>query len=60
MGKPRPPQMMPGVDGTLDPSLEYRYCKDKGQWANNYKKVQLKEERARTAQVPQATNQTPN
>ena len=44
LGKPRPPQMMPGVDGTLDPSLECRYCKDKGHWANNCKKVKLKEE----------------
>ena len=44
LGKPRPPQMMPGVDGTLDPSLECRYCKDKGYWANNCKKEQLKEE----------------
>ena len=39
LGKPRPLQMMPGVDGTLDPSLECRYCKDKGHWANNCKKV---------------------
>ena len=44
LGKPRPPQMMPGVDGTLDPSLECRYCKDKGHWANNCKKIKLKEE----------------
>ena len=60
LGSPRPPQMMPGVDGTLDPSLECRYCKDKGHWVNNCKKVKLKEEQARTAQTPQATNQTPN
>ena len=52
--------MMPGVDGTLDPSLECRYCKDKGHWANNCKKVELKEERARTAQIPRAANETPN
>ena len=44
LGQSRPPQMMPGVDGTLDPSLECRYCKDKGHWANNCKKVKLKEE----------------
>ena len=60
LGKPRPPQMMPGVDGTLDPSLECRYCKDKGHWANNCKKVKLKEEQARTGQTPRATNETPN
>ena len=56
----RPPQLMPGVDGSLDPSLECKYCKDKGHNVFNCKKVKLKEERARVAQTQSAPNQAPN
>ena len=28
LGKPRPPQLAPGVDGSLDPELSCWYCKD--------------------------------
>ena len=28
LGRPRPSQLAPGVDGSLDPSLICRYCKD--------------------------------
>ena len=28
MGRPHPSQLAPGVDGSLDPSLTCRYCKD--------------------------------
>ena len=28
LGRPHPSQLAPGVDGSLDPSLTYRYCKD--------------------------------
>ena len=60
LGTPRPPQLMPGFDGSLDPSLECKYCKDKGHNVFNCKKVKLKEERARVAQTQSVLTQTPN
>ena len=34
-GKPRPSQLAPGADGSLDPNLESCYCKDMGHLKDN-------------------------
>ena len=35
LGKPRPSQLAPGTDGSLNPELEYCYCKDTGHLKDN-------------------------
>ena len=39
LGKPRPSQLAPSADGSLNPELEYWYCKDKGHLKDNYIKL---------------------
>ena len=39
LGRPRPSQLAPGVDGSLDPSLTCRYCKDTGHLKENCVKL---------------------
>ena len=39
LGRPRPSQLAPGVDGSLDPSLVCRYCKDTGHLKENCVKL---------------------
>ena len=39
LGRPRPSQLAPGVDGSLDPSLISRYCKDTGHLKENCVKL---------------------
>ena len=39
LGKPCPSQLAPGVDGSLDPSLTCRYCKDTGHLKENCVKL---------------------
>ena len=35
LGKPRPSKLAPGIDGSLDPELSCRYCKDTGHLKEN-------------------------
>ena len=35
LGKPWPSQLAPGADGSLNPDLEYQYCKDTGHLKDN-------------------------
>ena len=35
LGKPRPPQLAPGADGSLDSELSCWYCKDSGHLKEN-------------------------
>ena len=35
LGKPRHPQLTPGLDGSLDPELSWQYCKDTGHLKEN-------------------------
>ena len=42
LGKPRPPTLRPGDDGSLDPTQECRYCKDKGHLIDNCTKLKAK------------------
>ena len=39
LGRPCPSQLAPGVDGSLDPSLTCRYCKDTGHLKDNCVKL---------------------
>ena len=39
LGRPRPSQLVPGVDSSLDPSLTCRYCKDTGHLKENCVKL---------------------
>ena len=39
LGRPRPSQLAPGVDSSLDPSLTCRYCKDTGHLKENCVKL---------------------
>ena len=39
LGRPHPSQLAPGVDGSLDPSLTCRYCKDIGHLKENCVKL---------------------
>ena len=39
LGKPHPPQLAPGVDGSLDPVLTCWYCKDTGHLKENCVKL---------------------
>ena len=43
LGPPREPQVTPGTDGSLNPALSCRYCKDMGHDVSNCAKVKRKE-----------------
>ena len=43
LGLPREPQVTPGTDGSLNPSLSCKYCKDTGHDISNCTKVKRKE-----------------
>ena len=42
LGKPRPSKLAPGIDGSLDPELSCRYCKDTGHLKENCVKLNRK------------------
>ena len=43
LGMPREPQVTPGADGSLNPALSCKYCKDTGHDMSNCAKVKRKE-----------------
>ena len=43
LGLPREPQVTPGADGSLNPALSCKYCKDTGHDVSNCAKVKRKE-----------------
>ena len=43
LGLPREPQVTPGADGSLNPALSCKYCKDTGHNVSNCTKVKRKE-----------------
>ena len=55
LGLPREPQVTPGVDGSLNPSLSCKYCKDMGHNVSNCAKVKRRE-----AVKAAAASQQPN
>ena len=55
LGPPREPQVTPGADGSLNPPLSYKYCKDTGHDVSNCTKVKRKE-----ALKAAAASQQPN
>ena len=55
LGPPREPQVTPGSDGSLNPSLSCKYCKDTGHNISNCAKVKRKE-----ALKAAAASQQPN
>ena len=58
LGPPREPQVTPGADGSLNPALSCRYCKDTGHDVSNCAKVKRKEalKAAAAAQQSNITN----
>ena len=64
LGRPHPSQLAPGVDGSLDPSLTCRYCKDTGHLKENCVKLtrrlawnQQEAKNESSKNVPPKTNQ---
>ena len=55
LGMPREPQVTPGVDGSLNPALSCKYCKDTGHDMSNCAKVKRKEA-LKAATASQQTN----
>ena len=55
LGSPREPQVAPGADGSLNPTLSCKYCKDTGHDVSNCAKVKRKE-----ALKAAAASQQPN
>ena len=55
LGPPREPQVTPGADGSLNPALSCKYCKDTGHDVSNCAKVKRKE-----ALKAAAASQQPN
>ena len=57
LGPPREPQVTPGADGSLNPALSCKYCKDKGHNVSNCAKVKRKEalKAATASQQPNIT-----
>ena len=57
LGLPREPQVTPGADGSLNPALSCRYCKDTGHNISNCAKVKRKEalKAATASQQPNVT-----
>ena len=54
LGPPREPQVTPGADGSLNPALSCRYCKDTGHDVSNCAKVKRKEALKATAAAQQS------
>ena len=57
LGPPREPQVIPGADGSLNPALSCRYCKDTGHDVSNCTKVKRKEA-LKAAAASQQSNTT--
>ena len=57
LGKPREPQVTPGVDGSLNPALSCKYCKDMG---HNVSKVNCTKVKRKEALKAAAASQQPN
>ena len=64
LGRPHPSQLAPGVNGSLDPSLTCRYCKDTGHLKENCVKLtrclvwnQQEAKNESSKNVPPKTNQ---
>ena len=57
LGLPREPQVTPGADGSLNPALSCKYCKDTGHDVSNCAKVKRKEalKAAAASQQPDVT-----
>ena len=57
LGPPREPQVTPGADGSLNPALSCKYCKDMGHDISNCAKVKRKEalKAATSSQQPNIT-----
>ena len=57
LGPPREPQVTPGADGSLNPALSCKYCKDMGHNVSNCAKVKRKEalKAAAASQQPNVT-----
>ena len=57
LGPPREPQVTPGADGSLNPALSCKYCKNMGHDISNCAKVKRKEalEAAAASQQPNVT-----
>ena len=57
LGPPREPQVTPGADGSLNPALSCKYCKDTGHDVSNCAKVKRKEalKAAAASQQPNVT-----
>ena len=57
LGPPREPQVTPGADGSLNPALSCKYCKDTGHDVSNCAKVKRKEafKAATASQQPNIT-----
>ena len=57
LGPPREPQVTPGTDGSLNPALSCKYCKDTGHDISNCTKVKRKEalKAAAASQQPNVT-----
>ena len=57
LGPPREPQVTPGADGSLNPALSCKYCKDTGHDVSNCTKVKRKEalKAAAASQQPNVT-----
>ena len=57
LGPPREPQVTPGADGSLNPALSCKYCKDTGHNVSNCTKVKRKEtiKAAAASQKPNIT-----
>ena len=58
IGRPRPPQLARGADGTLLPSITCNYCKDTGHFKDNC--VQLNNKIAQELAQEQATRKASN
>ena len=58
IGRPRPPQLARGADGTLLPSITCNYCKDTGHFKDNC--VRLNNKIARELAQEQATRKASN
>ena len=57
LGMPREPQVTPGADGSLNPALSCKYCKDTGHDVSNCTKVKRKEA-LKTATASEQSNIT--
>ena len=57
LGLPREPQVTPSADGSLNPALSCKYCKDTGHDISNCAKVKRKEalKAATASQQPNVT-----